>query len=165
MSRRRGGFIAGAAIGAAIAGAAALLFAPKAGKELREDIANKAKEVSKDLDQKIAKAKKDAEGMSGDAKAKKLEAIKRAEQLKAELGIRSQEFSKSGKKVTRVAARETDKMIQEGKVLISQLDEYKDSAAKDTKKFVKKAGTASGRVVRSASKEFQKVTNKPKPKK
>ena len=86
MSRRRGGFIAGAAIGAAIAGAAALLFAPKAGKELREDIANKAKEVSKDLDQKIAKAKKDAEGMSGDAKAKKLEAIKRAEQLKAELG-------------------------------------------------------------------------------
>lgn len=98
MSRRRGGFFAGAAIGAVIAGAAALLFAPKAGKELREDIAKKAKEVSRDLDVKIAKAKKDAEGLGGDAKAKKLEAIARAEKLKAELGQRSQEFSKSGKK-------------------------------------------------------------------
>lgn len=167
MSRKHGGFFAGAAIGAVVAGVTALLFAPKAGEELREDIAKKAKEVSMDLDSKIAKAKKDAEGLSGDAKDKKLQSIEKAEALKASLIQKSQEFHKSGKKVTRVAARETDKMIQEGKVLISQLDEHKAEAAKDTKKFVKKASNASGRVMRVASKEIKKDVKKQptKPKK
>ena len=167
MSRRKGGFFVGAAIGAVVAGVTALLFAPKAGEELREDIANKAKEVSKDLDNKIAKAKKDAEGLSGEARAKKLQSIEKAEALKASLMQKSHEFHKSGKKVTRVAAREADKMIQDGKVLIGQLDDHKTEVAKDTKKFVKKAGNASGRVVCAASKELQKDVKKQpqKPKK
>ena len=53
MSSKKGRFITGAAIGAAVAGTLALLFAPKAGKELRDDIANKAKEISLDMDVKI----------------------------------------------------------------------------------------------------------------
>ena len=49
MSNNKGLF-KGAVIGAAVAGTLALLFAPKAGKELREDISKKAKELSGDLD-------------------------------------------------------------------------------------------------------------------
>lgn len=156
MSKRHGGFFAGAAIGAVIAGTAALLFAPKAGEELREDIVKKAKEVSQELDRKIAKAKKDAEGMTGDARAKKLQSIQKAEQLKVMLTERRKDFTKSGKKVTRVAARETDKLIQEGRILINQLDEHKSGAVKDTQKFVKKASKSGAKVVRAASKEMNK---------
>lgn len=162
MSRRRRGFFTGAAIGAMVAGAAALLFAPKAGKELREDIAKKAEELSKDLDKKIIEAKKDAEGLKGEVKKKKLRSIERAEELKMILEVRSKEFSKAGKRVTRVAAREVDKTIQNGKVLLAQLDEHKLAAMKDTKKFVKKAGSASGKVARSASKEIKKDSTKKK---
>ena len=76
---KKGGFLKGAAIGAAVAGTFALLFAPKAGKELREDIANKAKDISKDLDEKIKQSKKDAAKLQGDAQKKKLEMIEKAE--------------------------------------------------------------------------------------
>lgn len=162
MSKRRKGFFAGAAFGAVVASIATLLFAPKAGKELRADIARKASEVSNDLDKKIAKAKKDTEGLNGEAKEKQLRLIKKAEELKFTLKERSKDFSKSSKKITRVVARETDKMIQDGKALLFQLDEHKHSAMKDARKFIKKAGTAGGRVARSASKELQKDLGKAK---
>ena len=85
MSSKKGRFITGAAIGAAVAGTLALLFAPKAGKELRDDIANKAKEISLDMDVKIKIAKQQAENLTGDAKDRKLAMIARAESLKSEL--------------------------------------------------------------------------------
>ena len=42
---KKGGFIKGLGIGAAIAGAGALLFAPKSGKETRADIKHKAGDI------------------------------------------------------------------------------------------------------------------------
>lgn len=47
MSKGNAGkFVAGALIGAAAGAIAGILFAPKAGKETRKDIANKAKEYT-----------------------------------------------------------------------------------------------------------------------
>lgn len=47
MARRSGkGFALGAILGGVIGGVTALLFAPKAGKHLRKDIANKCEDIS-----------------------------------------------------------------------------------------------------------------------
>ena len=40
MGKKQGGFVLGAIIGGAAAAITALLYAPKSGKELREDISN-----------------------------------------------------------------------------------------------------------------------------
>ncbi|WKZ23955.1 MAG: YtxH domain-containing protein [Candidatus Dojkabacteria bacterium] len=47
------GLLAGAAVGAAVG----LLTAPKSGKELRKDLADYAKKMSKDVEKMLAKAK------------------------------------------------------------------------------------------------------------
>lgn len=154
MSRR--GFFRGVILGGAVAGGLALLFAPKAGKELREDIARKARNMSDDLDDKLKQAKKNASKLDGSAKARQLEMIERAEMLRAKLMQRSQEFSKSGKKVTKLAANETQKLIEQGKVLTAQLDQYKSGAAKDASKFVKNATRSASRVMKAAQKEVGK---------
>jgi len=155
MAKGRG-FVVGAAIGAAIAGGLALLFAPKAGKELREDIAIKAHEVSTDLDAKIKQAKIDIDILTGNDKDKRLELINQAEDMKLALTTKSSEFGKSGKKVTRVAAHETDKMIQDGKALVVELNSYKTDALKDTKKFAQKATKSGDKVIKVASAEIKK---------
>ena len=155
MARRRG-FILGAAIGATIAGGLALLFAPKAGDELRQDIANKAKEVSGELDSRIKQAKIDASVLSGEAKIARLEIISRAEALRFGLGAKSAQFNKSGKKITRVTAREADKMIQDGQVLITELGKNKADAIKETKRFAKKASKSGSKIMQVASSEVKK---------
>lgn len=154
MARKKG-FLAGAAIGAAIAGGLALLFTPKAGSELRSDIAKKANDISKDLDLKIAKAKKEALKLKGEAKTNRLKAIGRAENIKKTLEDKSHEFGVSGKKVTKVAAREADRLIQEGKVLLSELDAQGAEAYIDAKKYAKKAGKSAQKVAKAAKKELK----------
>ena len=153
MAKKRG-FLVGAAVGAAIAGGLALLFAPKAGSELRQDIADKAKELSKDLDIKLAKAKREALKLKGDAKTARLETIAEAEKLKKLLDQKSTEFGTSGKKVTKVAARETDKLIQDGKVLLKDLDEQGMAASTEIGQYAKKAGKSAQKVAGTAKKEF-----------
>ncbi len=156
MSYKKSRFMAGVAFGATVAGGIALLFAPKAGEELRGDIAMKADEISKALDKKIVMAKNQATSLSGDARASKLELIAKAELLKNNLADRGQEFSKSKKKITKIAAREADKMIQEGKALIGLLDVHSISAMTDVKKFTTKASRATDKVIQAATKEVQK---------
>ncbi|MGQ9799174.1 MAG: YtxH domain-containing protein, partial [Ignavibacterium sp.] len=82
------GFLAGGAIGAAIA----LLFAPKSGKELRADIRQKSEEYLDDTERYIYEArekarelinegKKMSEKIINDAKQKSQEIIKDAEKV------------------------------------------------------------------------------------
>ena len=49
MGKKTGGFLLGAFIGSVAAATTALLFAPKSGKELREDLAIKADELKEQL--------------------------------------------------------------------------------------------------------------------
>ena len=87
------GFLAGAAIGAAIG----VLFAPRSGKDTRERIAGKAGAVKDDLDELIEKARGEwskAKGKAGDAATMTKEEVSdfvrflvdEAEDLKERLG-------------------------------------------------------------------------------
>jgi hypothetical protein len=55
-----------------------------------------------------------------------------------------------------VAAREADKLIQDGKVLMQELNTQKSGALKETKKFVSKAGKSTKKVANVAAKEVRK---------
>ncbi len=60
------GFLTGAAVGSVIA----LLFAPKSGKELREDIKNKSQDFIEDADEYLSKAKDKASQLINEGKKK-----------------------------------------------------------------------------------------------
>ena len=53
MGKKTGGFLLGAFIGSVAAATTALLFAPKSGKELREDLAVKADELKEQLSEYV----------------------------------------------------------------------------------------------------------------
>ena len=58
------GFLTGAAVGSIIA----LLFAPKSGKELREDIKNKSQDFMEDAENYVANAKDKASQLINEGK-------------------------------------------------------------------------------------------------
>jgi len=65
---RAEGFLVGTIVGAAIAGATALLLAPKSGQELRKDISNQAKDAKDQATDYAQKAKDQASNYASQAK-------------------------------------------------------------------------------------------------
>ena len=112
MSKGTGKFILGATIGAGIA----LLFAPKKGEELREDLRkrltellNKAKEldvndVKENIENKIAEIKKEIEDLDKE-KVRKI-AVEKAETLKIKTGELVAYAKEKGTPVLEKAAKE-----------------------------------------------------------
>jgi gas vesicle protein len=147
MSENKG-FFRGVIIGGIVAGTAALLFAPKSGKETREDLKKRLDETQAELQAKINTAKK-----NGDANTKAL--IAKGEEMAAELARRSAELNKSGKKVGGVAAEET-------KVLTHQAAELAAELADSTKKVVKTGQKEAARIQRANERaKAKQATKKP----
>jgi len=66
----KGKFALGALIGGAIGAVAALLTAPKSGKETREDLKKKVSDIKSDTEKKAKDAKKQVETVAKDVKDK-----------------------------------------------------------------------------------------------
>jgi gas vesicle protein len=145
MSREKG-FFKGVIIGGLVAGTAALLFAPKSGKETRKDLKKRCDEAHAELQTKINTAKREGDA---DTKAK----IEKAERLAAELSRKSAELSKSGKKVGKVALEET-------KVLTNQAAELATELAESSKK-VYAVGQKEADRIKRADKRAQESAKKP----
>ena len=116
------GFFKGVVIGGIIGSITALLFAPKSGEELRADIKNKLDEASVELGHKIQEAKKSTQSSTKDL-------IEKAERLQKILNKKSDEISKSGKKIGKVTSSEAKNLAAQAKELSAQL-------ASSTKKVV-----------------------------
>lgn len=114
MSKR--GFFKGVIIGGVVAGVSALLFAPKKGSELREDIMNKCEDVHKDLSEQIKKAKK-----SGNKESKEL--IEKSEKALAALNLHRERLSKSTGKAGKVANDELKVLVHHARELAAQLSD------------------------------------------
>lgn len=110
------GFIAGGLIGAGLA----LIFAPKSGRELREDIKKRSSEL-----------KKDAELLYSEAKDKTTDwwhdGIKKAEQLKEDAETRLEE-----------AKAKAAEVIEEGKKWVDKLKGKDEVAVAEAEKKVEK---------------------------
>lgn len=82
------GFLAGGALGAVLA----LLYAPKSGKELRDDIRSKTDEYLTDADRLLSEGKEKASEFINEGK-------KRAERLVSDAKFRADELLKDAEKV------------------------------------------------------------------
>ena len=98
------GLIAGSALGAIVG----LLYAPKSGKELRDDIRSKSNEYLDDADKYIEDAKVKAKDLINDGK-------KKSEELIADAKSKSDELLKEAQKVFDEAKSKTSKTVSDKK--------------------------------------------------
>jgi gas vesicle protein len=122
------GFLAGGAIGAIIA----LLYAPKSGKELRNDIKQKADDYFEEAEKYISDAKVKAKDLINEGK-------KRSEKLISDAKVKSDELLKDAEKIFTDAKSKVGDTISSGKKTFDEesarvkgafkagLDAYKES--------------------------------------
>ena len=126
------GLLIGLLIGGSIGAALALLFAPKSGRELRQDIKNKSDEYMDDAERYITDArikakdlinegKKKSEKLISDARTKSDELLKDAEKLFNDAKTRASGAVQTGKKSIET---ESDKLKTAFK---AGVDAYKES--------------------------------------
>ena len=124
------GFLAGGAVGAALA----LLYAPKSGKEFRNDIKSRTDEYMDDADQYIYDAKVRAKELINEGK-------KRSDKLVNDAKEKSDELLKHAEKIFNDAKSKADDAVNSGKqTLESETNKLKTAvkagvdAYKETKK-------------------------------
>lgn len=121
-----GKFVVGTIIGAAVGAVAALLTAPKSGKETRADLKEKATEVSHEamrqlrkvegeLNKRISDAKKMAGKLEGQAKAEVEVVIAKAEKAKAKALKMIDDIKDDTKKQL------DDKFMEDAKDIVAEL--------------------------------------------
>lgn len=126
------GLLVGLLLGGAIGAALGILFAPKAGRELRQDIKNKSDEYIDETEKYIADArtkakdlinegKKKSEKLISDARTKSDELLKDAEKVFNEAKVKASGAIQTGKKTLE---NETDKLKTAFK---AGVDAYKES--------------------------------------
>ncbi len=98
------GLLAGGAIGALLG----LLFAPKSGRELREEIKNKSDEYMDDAEKYIADARVKAKDLINEGK-------KRSEKLITDAKTKSDELLKDAEKIFNDAKAKASGAVQTGK--------------------------------------------------
>ena len=124
------GFLTGGIVGAAIA----LLYAPKSGKELRQDIKGKTDELIDDAEKYLDVAKEKASLIYNDGR-------KKSEQLIAEAKVKADVLIKDAEKVFTDAKEKAGQAISTGKdTVTNESDKIKNAlkagvdAYKDAKK-------------------------------
>ena len=113
------GFLTGAAVGSIIA----LLFAPKSGKELREDIKNKSQDFIEDADKYISNAKDKASQLINDGK-------KKSEKLVADTKEKVETLLNEAEKILSEAKDKAGNVVSTGKEKIEKEGERLKTALK-----------------------------------
>ena len=113
------GFLAGGALGAALA----LLYAPKTGRELREEIKSKKDDYLDEAEKYLAEAKDKAIDLINDGK-------KRSEKLIKDAKIKSDELLKDAEKILTDARSKTGDMVKSGKEKVDEKSSQIKSAVK-----------------------------------
>jgi gas vesicle protein len=102
------GFLIGMLTGGAIGAIIALLYAPKSGRELRQDIRNKTDEYLDDAEKYLAEAKDKAKDLINEGK-------KKSEKIISEAKIKSEELLKDAEKLFSDAKNKAGQIISSGK--------------------------------------------------
>ncbi|HKI77580.1 MAG TPA: YtxH domain-containing protein [Ignavibacteriaceae bacterium] len=98
------GLIAGGAIGAVLG----MLYAPKSGRELRDELRSKSDEYLDDADRYLAEAKDRAKELINEGK-------KRSDKLISDAKVKSDELLKDAEKVLNDAKGKAGKIVDQGK--------------------------------------------------
>lgn len=149
MSKENRGFWKGTFIGAVVGGVAALLLAPKSGKETQADLKRRAKSAKQDIDQIIDDLSRDLVGRIDDLKhaAKDLKGealqesqglIRRAEVLKQDLRVGATNLAQGGRGVKDTAVEDAKRLVDEGAAVMSELERVTMRMVASAKDKVKK---------------------------
>lgn len=141
-------FTKGTIIGAGIGAIAALLLAPKSGKETQADIKRKVKGTYQDLHNKLEDLSDELAGrvdnlkvaagdLKGEAKEESQDLIRKAEMLKQDMRIAASDMAKSGEKTKDTAMKNVKKLIGEGSDVMSELERVTKVLANSAKEKVK----------------------------
>jgi gas vesicle protein len=115
------GLLIGLLIGGAIGALAGLLFAPKSGRELRQDIKSKSDEYLDDAERYVNDAKTKAKDLINEGK-------RRSEKLISDAKTKSDELLKDAEKVFKEAkTKVTDESDKFKTALKAGVDAYKES--------------------------------------
>ncbi len=113
------GFIAGSAIGAIFG----MLYAPKSGKELREDLKIKSGEYLDEAERYITEARDRAKEVINEGK-------RRSEKLISDAKVKSDELLKDAEKIFNEAKSKTAKVVETGRASIENETNKLKSAVK-----------------------------------
>ncbi len=144
MKEHNKGLLKGAIFGTIVGGIAALLLAPKSGKETQEDIKKQAKKVIGDVDSKIQEMESGLSGkiddlkdvardLRGEAYEESQRLITRAEILKNDLQDSAVRLAKTTGQTKDEMAKDVKRLTEEGAAVMAELE-------KMTKHIVKSAG-------------------------
>jgi gas vesicle protein len=125
------GFLAGGVIGAIVA----LLYAPKTGRELRENLMNKSDEYYDDVEKYFSEARDKAKELINDGKRK-------SEKLISEAKVKSEELLKDAERIFKDAKSKTEGYVTKGKDTLDQETAKLKTAVKagvDAYKEIKKS--------------------------
>jgi gas vesicle protein len=118
MNKETGAFLKGLLIGGAVGAIIALLYAPKSGKETREDIKRRTEEFLEQADREIAELKRRAASLvsEGRRRAAELaeEAGEKVEQAKGAIGEKTGRLRRAVEAGARAFAEEKGKREAEG---------------------------------------------------
>ncbi|HSX28648.1 MAG TPA: YtxH domain-containing protein [Candidatus Saccharimonadales bacterium] len=138
-----GKFVLGAALGAAVGAITALLTAPKSGKETREDLKNKATEMSHEamrqlrklegeLNKRISDAKRLVGKLEGNARTEVESLITRAERMRDRAMKMAEDIKNDTKKQL------DEKFMSDAKAVLDDLQDIKQHVSDRAKKEAKK---------------------------
>ncbi len=155
MKKHTKGFVKGTLIGAAIGSLAALLLAPKSGKETQADIKAKARKVVKDVDQRVTDLQSELDGridefkvvakdLRGEAYEESQKLVTKAELLKQDLQDSAGKIGKAGKSVKDDAVIDAKRLVSEGSAVISELERATKKIIRSAQDKVKEQGERQG---------------------
>jgi gas vesicle protein len=149
MAKRKGGFLKGTLIGAVAAGIGALLFAPKSGKETREDLQSSFDDVKSQLNKGLEEIKEASVRVKDDSVVETKALIKRAEKLKQDLNATALKLSSVGNDTKGEVSDQAGKLVTEGRAMLAELEA-----------LGKQLGTSATREIKQATSQIQKETAK-----
>ena len=142
-------FTRGTIVGAAIGAVAALLLAPKSGKDTQNDLKRKVKGTYKDAHDKLESISDELAGrvdnlkvatseLKGEAKVESQDLIKKAEILKQDMRIAASDMAKSGSNTKDTAVKHVKQLINEGSDVMSELERVTKQLAASAKDKISK---------------------------
>lgn len=141
-------FAKGTIVGATIGALAALLLAPKSGKDTQDDLKRKVKGTYKDAHDKLEAISDDLAGrvdnlkvaasdLKGEAKVESQDLIKKAEILKQDMRIAASDMAKSGSNTKDTAVKHVKQLMNEGSDVMTELERVTKQLAGSAKDKVK----------------------------
>ena len=160
MAKRTGGFLKGTLIGAVAAGIGALLFAPKSGKETREDLQQSFDDVKAQLSKGLDEIKEASVRVKDDSVVETKALIKRAEKLKQDLNATALKLSSVGNDTKGEVSTQASQLVKEGRSMLAELEALGKQLGTSATREIKRASQAIQKDTQAATKQAKKTVKK-----